>query len=186
MHLWMIGCCVLKVCACDLHVLFPTTIQWNLVNPDNSVPSKMFCSLRKRVIGISLRVVSNGSYLYDDLTDICQFWKQIILSIIVLTCMKWLSFQRHSTILFDHVYFVLSVAAAIKELRQTVLTFMACMVRHYTMISISQQCGKYATSQQNIPLYTCFEIFELLRFGGFFWTFVIFEHLRFLGCFCEL
>jgi hypothetical protein len=38
--------------------------------------------------------------------------------------------------------FLFTVAAAIKELRQTALPFMACMVRHYTMISISQQTGK--------------------------------------------
>lgn len=33
------------------------------------------------------------------------------------------------------------VAAAIKELRQVVLPFMVSLVRHYTLVAISQQCG---------------------------------------------
>lgn len=39
---------------------------------------------------------------------------------------------------------ILVVAAAIKELRQTARPFMACMVRHYTMIAVSQQSGGYS------------------------------------------
>lgn len=35
-----------------------------------------------------------------------------------------------------------TVAAAIKDLRSTALQFMASMVRHCTLITISQQCGK--------------------------------------------
>ena len=35
------------------------------------------------------------------------------------------------------------VAAAIKELRPSVLPFMAMMVRHYTMVAIAQQSGQY-------------------------------------------
>ncbi|KAK6165821.1 hypothetical protein SNE40_022660 [Patella caerulea] len=44
------------------------------------------------------------------------------------------------------------VAAAIKEIRQTALTFMACMVRHYTMIAISQQCGPFPVSDKQDKL----------------------------------
>lgn len=38
------------------------------------------------------------------------------------------------------------VAAAIKELRSVVLPFMAALVRHYTMVAISQQCGPFTTT----------------------------------------
>lgn len=44
--------------------------------------------------------------------------------------------------MFFDIFFFL-VAAAIKELRNPVLSFMGCMVRHYTMVAISQQCGLY-------------------------------------------
>ncbi|XP_023214350.1 transformation/transcription domain-associated protein-like, partial [Centruroides sculpturatus] len=37
------------------------------------------------------------------------------------------------------------VAAAIKELRAVVLPFMAALVRHYTMVAVSQQCGPFAS-----------------------------------------
>ena len=36
-----------------------------------------------------------------------------------------------------------AVAAAIKELHNDAVTFLAGMVRHYTMIAISQQAGTY-------------------------------------------
>jgi hypothetical protein len=39
-------------------------------------------------------------------------------------------------------YVVLSVAAAIKELRAEGLPFMAATVRHYTLVAIAQQSGR--------------------------------------------
>ena len=43
------------------------------------------------------------------------------------------------TILIEWVSY--AVAAAIKELHNDAVTFLAGMVRHYTMIAISQQAG---------------------------------------------
>ncbi|KAH9524764.1 hypothetical protein Btru_027783 [Bulinus truncatus] len=44
------------------------------------------------------------------------------------------------------------VAAAIKDLRPTALPFMACMVRHYTLITISQQCGPFPVGEKQTKL----------------------------------
>lgn len=44
------------------------------------------------------------------------------------------------------------VAAAIKELRNPVLSFMGCMVRHYTMVAISQQCGPFPVGEKQNKL----------------------------------
>ncbi|GFN80649.1 transformation/transcription domain-associated protein [Plakobranchus ocellatus] len=44
------------------------------------------------------------------------------------------------------------VAAAIKDLRPTALPFMACMVRHYTLITISQQCGPFPVGEKQKKL----------------------------------
>lgn len=38
------------------------------------------------------------------------------------------------------------VAAAIKELRQYVMTTMVSIVRHYTMVAVAQQAGTFAVS----------------------------------------
>ena len=48
---------------------------------------------------------------------------------------------------------LLTVAAAIKDLRQTALRFMGCMVRHYTMIAISQQCGPFPVGEKQNKLH---------------------------------
>lgn len=42
----------------------------------------------------------------------------------------------------------LSVAAAIKELRSQVLPTMVSLVRQYTMVAISQQCGPFPISNK--------------------------------------
>ncbi|KAH3795916.1 hypothetical protein DPMN_149478 [Dreissena polymorpha] len=47
---------------------------------------------------------------------------------------------------------MVTVAAAIKELRQNALRFMGCMVRHYTMIAISQQCGPFPVGERQNKL----------------------------------
>lgn len=47
---------------------------------------------------------------------------------------------------------IVPVAAAIKELRQSALRFMGCMVRHYTMIAISQQCGPFPVGERQNKL----------------------------------
>uniref|UniRef100_A0A0L8IF18 Non-specific serine/threonine protein kinase n=1 Tax=Octopus bimaculoides TaxID=37653 RepID=A0A0L8IF18_OCTBM len=44
------------------------------------------------------------------------------------------------------------VAAAIKELRNPVLSFMGCMVRHYTMVAISHQCGPFPVGEKQNKL----------------------------------
>ena len=41
-----------------------------------------------------------------------------------------------------YVVTLVTVSAAIKDLRPQVLPFMASMVRHYTMVAIAQQCGE--------------------------------------------
>lgn len=40
------------------------------------------------------------------------------------------------------------VAAAIKELRPVVLPFMVTLVRHYTLVAISQQAGPFACTRK--------------------------------------
>lgn len=47
--------------------------------------------------------------------------------------------QLCRTVLIEWVFY--TVAAAIKELHNDAVTFLAGMVRHYTMIAISQQAG---------------------------------------------
>ncbi|XP_060086157.1 transformation/transcription domain-associated protein-like [Ylistrum balloti] len=61
--------------------------------------------------------------------------------------------DSHSRRVHEQALTGMFVAAAIKELRQTVLTFMACMVRHYTMISISQQCGPFPVGEKQSKLH---------------------------------
>ncbi|XP_014681160.1 PREDICTED: transformation/transcription domain-associated protein-like [Priapulus caudatus] len=46
----------------------------------------------------------------------------------------------------------LFVAAAIKELRSAVLPTMASLVRHYTMVAISQQCGPFPMNERQHKL----------------------------------
>ena len=41
------------------------------------------------------------------------------------------------------VCFCFLVAAAIKDLRTQVVPFMACMVRHYTLVAVAQQSGPF-------------------------------------------
>ncbi|KAJ8314001.1 hypothetical protein KUTeg_008562 [Tegillarca granosa] len=59
--------------------------------------------------------------------------------------------------LFSHPRLVNDIvpvlAAAIKELRQTALPFMGGMVRQYTMISISQQCGPFPVGDKQSKLH---------------------------------
>lgn len=51
--------------------------------------------------------------------------------------------DSHSRKVHEQALTGMFVAAAIKELRQSALKFMGCMVRHYTMVAISQQCGPF-------------------------------------------
>ncbi|CAG2186713.1 TRRAP [Mytilus edulis] len=60
--------------------------------------------------------------------------------------------DSHSRKVHEQALTGMFVAAAIKELRQTALPFMACMVRHYTMISISQQTGMGQTLHNDFYL----------------------------------
>nr|KAG5693699.1 hypothetical protein BaRGS_008341 [Batillaria attramentaria] len=52
--------------------------------------------------------------------------------------------DAHSRKVHEQALTGMFVAAAIKELHSSALPFMACMVRHYTMIAISQQCGPFS------------------------------------------
>ncbi|KAL3832377.1 hypothetical protein ACJMK2_024027 [Sinanodonta woodiana] len=60
--------------------------------------------------------------------------------------------DSHSRKVHEQALTGMFVAAAIKELRQTALPFMACMVRHYTMIAISQQCGPFPVGEKQNKL----------------------------------
>ncbi|XP_048245320.1 transformation/transcription domain-associated protein-like isoform X4 [Haliotis rufescens] len=60
--------------------------------------------------------------------------------------------DSHSRKVHEQALTGMFVAAAIKELRQTALPFMACMVRHYTMIAISQQCGPFPVGDKQNKL----------------------------------
>ncbi|XP_076072619.1 transformation/transcription domain-associated protein-like isoform X5 [Mytilus galloprovincialis] len=61
--------------------------------------------------------------------------------------------DSHSRKVHEQALTGMFVAAAIKELRQTALPFMACMVRHYTMISISQQTGPFPVGDKQNKLH---------------------------------
>ncbi|XP_052799623.1 transformation/transcription domain-associated protein-like isoform X2 [Mya arenaria] len=58
----------------------------------------------------------------------------------------------HSRKVHEQALIGMFVAAAIKELRQSALRFMGCMVRHYTMIAISQQCGPFPVGDRQNKL----------------------------------
>ncbi|XP_065923524.1 transformation/transcription domain-associated protein isoform X7 [Magallana gigas] len=60
--------------------------------------------------------------------------------------------DSHSRKVHEQALTGMFVAAAIKELRQTALPFMACMVRHYIMIAISQQCGPFPVGDKQNKL----------------------------------
>ena len=58
---------------------------------------------------------------------------------------------------FDCTIFVtdllsLLVAAAIKDLRNSVLPIMASMVRHYTLVAIAQQAGAFSAMEKQNKL----------------------------------
>lgn len=58
----------------------------------------------------------------------------------------------------------LFVAAAIKELRSAVLPTMASLVRHYTMVAISQQCGPFPMNdkQHKLQGMDCYVLIDAL------------------------
>ncbi|XP_053373271.1 transformation/transcription domain-associated protein-like isoform X1 [Mercenaria mercenaria] len=60
--------------------------------------------------------------------------------------------DAHSRKVHEQALTGMFVAAAIKELRQSALRFMGCMVRHYTMIAISQQCGPFPVGERQNKL----------------------------------
>ncbi|XP_052224459.1 transformation/transcription domain-associated protein-like isoform X9 [Dreissena polymorpha] len=60
--------------------------------------------------------------------------------------------DAHSRKVHEQALIGMFVAAAIKELRQNALRFMGCMVRHYTMIAISQQCGPFPVGERQNKL----------------------------------
>ncbi|XP_041366452.1 transformation/transcription domain-associated protein-like [Gigantopelta aegis] len=60
--------------------------------------------------------------------------------------------DSHSRKVHEQALTGMFIAAAIKELRQSALPFMAYMVRHYTMIAISQQCGPFAVGDKQNKL----------------------------------
>lgn len=47
-------------------------------------------------------------------------------------------------------YIFLTVAAAIKDLRPVVLPFMISLVRHYTLVAISQQAGPFVGTRKQV------------------------------------
>ncbi|KAL5007444.1 hypothetical protein ScPMuIL_016250 [Solemya velum] len=61
--------------------------------------------------------------------------------------------DSHSRKVHEQALTGMFVAAAIKELRQTARPFMACMVRHYTMIAVSQQSGPFPVGEKQNKLH---------------------------------
>ena len=49
------------------------------------------------------------------------------------------------------IYFLFSVAAAIRELRNVVVPFMLNVVRHYTAVAVSQQSGPFIGTRKVKP-----------------------------------
>ncbi|XP_035826346.1 transformation/transcription domain-associated protein isoform X2 [Aplysia californica] len=60
--------------------------------------------------------------------------------------------DSHSRHVHEQALTGMFVAAAIKDLRPTALPFMACMVRHYTLITVAQQCGPFPVGDKQTKL----------------------------------
>lgn len=55
---------------------------------------------------------------------------------------------------FSYISKGMFVAAAIKELRHSVLNTMICLVRHYTMIAVVQQAGPLPCNKLHLPIHS--------------------------------
>lgn len=98
----------------------------------NELTKKKWCALSSAVPYLQLQL--DQAWIFECYTS---FKVICIRNFLVF----WSLFRR----LFIYCSYLcyIAVAAAIKELTSSVLPFMASMVRHYTMVAVSQQCGMY-------------------------------------------